>query len=217
MSKELEYSIRGKEILTLCKNDPKLEKVINLIGDITVTMKTDYYESLVKSIIGQQLSILAATTIWSRVKKISVDISPSNINRISDEKFREAGVSKQKISYIRDLNNKILNNELDLDSLAHLSDLEVINTLTKVKGIGKWTAEMFLIFSLGRENILSFGDAGIKRAIKWTYSQEADDLLNELYERWAPYNSIASLYMWELINSGLINRFKNLNDVIIFK
>ena len=216
------FELHSKELLTLQTNDPQLAKLIGLIGEISFDIRQDRFSALIGSIIGQQLSVKAASTISSRFfKLLNNEVNPSTIEKLSDDTMREAGLSKQKISYIRDLCAKVNTSEVDLLTIDNVSDEEVIELLTKVKGIGIWTAEMFLIFSLSRKNILSLGDVGLQRACKWLYNSSNDvdkkALLKEKGKSWTPFSSIASLYLWAAIDEGFVENFKTIDEAISSK
>jgi DNA-3-methyladenine glycosylase II len=135
--------------------------------------------------------------------------SPQKLISLEDEKLREIGVSYSKIGYLKNLSSAVLNNEICLDNLEGIENEEIVKNLTKVKGIGQWTAEMFLIFCLGRRDVFSLGDGGLQRSIKWLY--RLDEVpkrkqLMQISEKWKPYRTFASLYLWEVINKNLINR-----------
>ncbi len=200
------YTHSHPHVIYLSEVDPTLKKLIEKVEVIDIPLRKDYYNSIVRQIIGQQLSIKAAHTITNRVLQLWENFDPILLGQLDDEHLRNTGISRPKISYIRDLSNKHLSGEVDLKTIHLLEDEEVIERLTSVKGIGKWTAEMFLIFSLGRMNILSFGDVSIQNAIRWLYKIEKDQSLNlQLFlEKWSPYNTVASLYLWEAINLGLV-------------
>ncbi|MDK7419253.1 DNA-3-methyladenine glycosylase 2 family protein [Bacillus paranthracis] len=213
---KLHFTIDDERVKHLSEVDTTLSKLIKVVGTVEVPLKKDYYNSLVKQIIGQQLSLKAAHTIISRVEKIWGNFDPYLLNDIRDEEIRSAGVSTPKLKYIRNLTEKHLSNEIDFSSIHLLNDKEVIEILTSVKGIGNWTAEMFLIFSLGRLDVLSYGDISIKNAIKWLYQIEKEVPLNlDLnYEKWKPYNTIVSLYLWKAIDLGLVKKHPNELELI---
>lgn len=171
----LYFTLEGAELKHLSEADPKLHHLIKAIGPIKITLNKDYYRSLVKSIIGQQLSLKAAQTISTRVEKIWSNFDPETFDSMEDDLLRGCGISRLKIKYLRDLTQKYVSGEVDFTTLHLLQDDEVIKTLTNIKGIGKWTAEMFLIFSLGRLNILSYSDVSIRNGIKWLYGLSKED------------------------------------------
>ncbi|MFX3635689.1 MAG: DNA-3-methyladenine glycosylase [Candidatus Pristimantibacillus sp.] len=204
-----ELSSNEPRVRQLCLVDHQFAGLVDTIGQITVTIRGDAFHYLVKSLIGQQLSVKAADTICRRVEQSCGDFSPETMLSASEENLRSAGVSRPKINYIKNLAELVLRNELDFISIKDLDNEEVIAVLTEVKGIGRWTAEMFLIFFLGREDVLSLGDAGLRRAANWLYGAEGG--LGPAYleiqsPNWKPYRTIASLYLWEAINLGHVNR-----------
>ncbi|MEH7277148.1 DNA-3-methyladenine glycosylase family protein [Neobacillus vireti] len=219
MRNEINININSNEIKELSLKDPQLGKLITLIGNISIKIRQDRFASLISSIIGQQLSVKAARTIYTRFTVLMENkIHPDPISCIDDNTLRGIGISKQKIGYIRDLCEKVNNGAINLDSLKDLSDSEVKTTLIEIKGIGNWTAEMFLIFSLGRKNVLSLGDVGLQRACKWLYKADSKlygkDLLAEKGEVWKPICSYASLYLWNSIDNGYVDSFNNIDEIL---
>ena len=193
----------------LVKADPRLAFLIDNAGPYHLELRKDYYRSLVFSIIGQQLSSTVAKVIKTRLLSLCGEIQPTYLINCSDEALREVGISRPKIAYIKNLSLQIMDEQLDLESFDELPDSEVIAQLTKIKGIGSWTAEMFLIFSLGRLNVLSVKDVGLQRAMKWLYSLDKypDEATMKKYGAlWDPYCSVASLYLWEVVNQNLISQ-----------
>lgn len=179
----------------LISKDKTLGDFILNFPKIKRRKETDPFYSLVRSIIGQLISTKTQENIIKKFKKIT----PEYILSLSNEEMNSYGIPLKKISWIKELANKIINKELDLDSLKELSDEEVINELTKLNGIGVWTAEMFLIFNLNRLNVLSFGDLGVRRGIEKLYNIEKLDkkTFNYYKDLYSPYNTIAALYLWE--------------------
>ncbi|MBD0382095.1 DNA-3-methyladenine glycosylase family protein [Paenibacillus sedimenti] len=192
----------------LCQADEQLATLIGLVGDLSITPSSNPFESLAMSIISQQLSAKAAATIKSRVRLVLPSITPDSVLAADEEAIRQCGVSYPKIRYIRDLSSKVLASELSLDELHNLDDSVLIKQLTSVKGIGTWTAEMFLIFALGRPDVMSLGDAGLQRAAKWLHGLEDrpdGNYLGHVAPAWAPYRSFASLYLWRSIDLGFVD------------
>jgi DNA-3-methyladenine glycosylase II len=189
------------------KADPKLyeilEKVYAIHGDkIFILDKHDFlFDRLCESIISQQLSVRVADVIYERVLSLMPEkkLSPEEILKTKDEDLRKCGLSYGKIKYLKDLSEKVKSEELDLDNLENLPDEEVIKELTKVKGIGKWTAEMFLMFALGRPDIFSHGDLGLQNAIKKIYGFEEYkiEIVEEIIIKWSPYRTIAARILWK--------------------
>lgn len=187
------------------KTDPTLYEIALTVKLETLSKPSDYFIDLVDSIISQQLSGKAAATIFSRFKKLfpQEKITADKLLKIPDQKIREAGISFSKIRYIKGIAEKITNKELNLNKLEKLSDEEVIAELIKIKGIGIWTAEMFLIFTLLREDIFSAGDLGLQNAVKKLYKLEKDLSKNELLEissKWKPYRTLASRILWRSLD-----------------
>jgi len=198
---------KGDEILkALSEADERMAYLIELIGDYSLELEGDFFQSLVQSIVGQQLSTKAADSIWKKLKDFCGEVTPAKILGLEEDELRSVGLSKKKIEYIKDLAGKVESGALDLKKLDTMSDEDIIRTLLQVKGIGRWTAEMFLIFSLGRLDVFSVQDYGLQLSVKWLY--ELPDwpdksCLVELSQRWKPYRTVASLYLWEAKNRGL--------------
>jgi DNA-3-methyladenine glycosylase II len=208
MTASLHLTMQDESIRTLCQADPRMEMLIQLVGDVTIPLGTDPFHSLAMSIIGQQLSAKAANTIKGRVKLLAPEFTPVHVRAIDVELFRQAGVSYAKISYIHDLCDKIMAQDVRLDTLQELDQDDLIKHLTSIKGIGKWTAEMFLIFSLGKPDVLSLGDAGLQRAARWLHQldeRKDGNYLGQVARLWSPYRSYASLYLWESIDLGFVD------------
>ena len=191
-------------VLKHLKKDRKLAKVIDKIGKYNIPITKNPYESLVEAIITQQLSGKAADSISKKFRTIYGRFpKPADVLNTSDTKLRKAGLSYMKISYIKDLSGKIESKQLRLASMKDLSDEEVIAELTLVKGIGRWTAEMFLIFSLGRQDVLPVGDLGLKKGIQRLYSMEdlpEKEQMEKIAQKWRPYRSVATWYLWRSLN-----------------
>ncbi|WP_427180013.1 DNA-3-methyladenine glycosylase family protein [Paenibacillus sp. TC-CSREp1] len=208
-----EEVIRTDQVVinTFKDSDPALSKLIELIGNIELTLKSNYFESLVFSIVSQMLSAKVAETLKKRLLDlVSGDVTPDKLLSFEINELRKSGISPQKASYILGLSQKVSLGQLDLEKLKILSDEDAIKTLTSVKGIGRWTAEMFLIFSLGRKDVISLGDVGLQRSALWLYRQFNPEEMNNCLERhslsWIPYRSFASLYLWRAIDDGYVDR-----------
>ena len=179
--------------------DPVLNKLYKKHGPHEFEDRSHLlYEKLVENIIGQQLSGKAADTIFSRFLKLFDDKFPSfdQLLRMDVEKLRSAGMSYSKAAYIKNIAKAFKEGSIDIKKIIKMSDEEVLKELTKIKGVGKWTAEMILIFTLKREDVFSLGDAGLRRAIKNLYKIEKDADILKLVEKWKPFRSHASWYLW---------------------
>jgi DNA-3-methyladenine glycosylase II len=183
------------------KVDPILHSVIADIPPVTIPKRTDYFIVLCESIINQQLSEKAGDTIWNRFLSLfpNKKVTPEKVLALPDEKIRSVGTSWSKISYLKNLATHVRQKTLHLHTLQRMSNADVIEELTKVKGIGPWTAEMFLMFSLGREDVFSYGDLGLRNAIKRVYKFKRDPTrtqLEKIVNRWAPYRTWAARILW---------------------
>lgn len=157
-----------------------------------------YFEIVVQSIIGQQLSVKAAQTIESRVVALAGELTPQTLLSQSVESLREVGLSRSKAAYIQGVADAFEQGVIDPWVVEGLPESEVIAQLTALKGIGPWTAEMFLIFAMGREDIWSPGDLGLKKAVEAHFGEGVNT--TEIATRWAPYRSYAALYLWEFVD-----------------
>ena len=198
----------GFRFLREC-GDPIMAGLVNRIGPLDHASRRrgrpeDAYGSLVRTIVGQQLSTKAARTIYARLAALFGDRPPTPAELIAakEEALRGAGLSRQKISYLRDLAARVHAGELELEALPELSDAEVAERITAVKGLGRWSADMFSMFHLGRPDVLPVGDLGIRRAIERAYGLPGlpdEDALWTLAEPWRPQRTLACFYLWETL------------------
>lgn len=185
----------------LIQADPILAQVIRRVREPVWKLETDYFRSLVEAIISQQLSGKAADTIIGRFEKLfkKLPFTPKDILKLDKEQIRGVGISYGKVSYIQDVAEKALDQTLNFEKLLTLPDEDVIKHLIQVKGIGRWTAEMFLMFSLGREDVFSYGDQGIKNAMQKLYKLKKPPTpkqAEKISAKWKPYRSWACRYLW---------------------
>ena len=191
-----------KALKHLSTQDPIISTIIKKYPKCNLKPKRRYFISLVRAIIGQQLSVLAADAIWQKVySHYNKKLKPEDITGTSHETLRSLGLSNAKVKYVKDLSEKVLNKEVRLRGFDKMTDNEIIEELTKVKGIGVWTTHMFMMFNLGRLNVLATGDLGIKKAIMLNYNTETlptEKDVEEIAQRlnWQPYNTVACWYMW---------------------
>ena len=180
--------------------DPVMAQLVDTHGPCQIAeRKTTHYQTLATSIIGQQLSAKAAGTIKQRVLALAPNFTARSILSLSSESLRNTGLSSSKIRYIMALSQQTCDGRLDFDSLSQQTDEEVISTLTALPGIGRWTAEMFLIFSLKRPDVLALGDAGLQRAVRLLYGPTAE--LEKAGRKWRPHASTASWYLWRHLDT----------------
>ena len=186
----------------LARRDPVLRELMRRHGPcgLAGSQHTDPFQALVHAIISQQLSTKAASTIAARVDALLGGLpTPAHVDSVSDTQLRTAGLSGQKVRYLRDLSARMTDGSLPLDALDGMPDEEVIAALTEVKGIGRWTAEMFLMFRLHRPDVLPVGDLGIVKAVQRAYrlrTLPSPARLLRLGESWRPYRSVACWYLW---------------------
>jgi DNA-3-methyladenine glycosylase II len=208
--------VSAKERKALAACDETMAALIERVGKIDLEKRlerrgeerpADAYGALLRAIVGQQLSTKAARTIYLRVLDLfgGTTPSPEQLLEANEEDLRGAGLSGRKVEYLRDLASHVLDGELELESLDELSDERAIEEIVAVRGLGQWTAEMFLLFHLRRPDILSGGDLGIRKAIQIEYGLEempSPIEAERLGERWSPYRSLASLYLWESLHNA---------------
>jgi DNA-3-methyladenine glycosylase II len=204
-------TLSAKARAALAASDPTMAGLIDRVGKIDLATRLrrrseerppDAYGALLRAIVGQQLSTKAARTIYLRVIDIfgGTTPSPEQLLEASEADLRGAGLSGRKVEYVRDLASHVIGGELELDRLDELGDEDAIEEIVAVRGLGQWTAEMFLIFHLERPDVLSGGDLGIRKAVQIEYGLEempAPAQVLEIGERWRPHRSLASLYLWE--------------------
>lgn len=187
----------------LTKVDSKIGSVIRKVGAYSLKKNRGGFDRLVRIVIGQQLSMKAADTIYKRVCVLcdGRTISQDKMKRLADGKLREAGMSRAKLIAVRDLIEKIEGRQVDVDSLPRLSDKEIEIQLTQVKGMGVWTAQMYLMFVLNRPDVFPSNDLGIRTAMTRIYGTNGDHAdLERIADKWRPYRTVASWYLWQSLN-----------------
>jgi DNA-3-methyladenine glycosylase II len=195
----------------LMRADKVLRRVMEEQGPIHPEIdrrgsRTDAYEALARAIVGQQLSTKAAASIWAKLLDQfgGKTPTPEQILRKRRTTLRKAGLSNAKVEFLRDLAAHVKDGRLDLKRLAKLADEDIVAELIEVKGVGQWTAEMFLIFHLGRPDVVSVGDLGIRRAVQLAYGMEelpGPEELEKLAEEWRPHRTLACLYLWRSLDN----------------
>ncbi|HEY2391233.1 MAG TPA: DNA-3-methyladenine glycosylase [Candidatus Angelobacter sp.] len=194
-----------KAVDHLTKSDVILAAIIARVGPCKMTYREPSFEMLARAIVFQQLSTKAATTIYGRLEEAAGgSLTPEAIQNLSVGEMRRAGLSRQKLGYIRDLAEHALSGKVDFALLPGMSDEEVIEALTDIKGIGVWTAHMFLMFSLRRPNILPAGDLGVRMAIQKAYKKRkmpTPKQIEQIAKSWHPYCSYAAWYLWRSLEA----------------
>ena len=193
------------EMNHLRKKDKKLGVAIDRIGIIKREVNPDIFSALVESIVGQQISNKAAATVCRKLRELAgCCMEAVKLHALSVEEIQSCGMSMRKAGYIKGIADAVVSKTVDFDALKDNTDIEIINTLTALNGIGVWTVEMLLIFSLQRPNVVSYGDLAIRRGMMNLYGHK--ELSKEQFmryaKRYAPYGSVASLYLWELSHSN---------------
>ena len=196
-----DYWQAAKKHLVL--GDKLLGKIVSQYHGEILTSREDAFYTLARSIIGQQISVKAADAIWQRFETLTREVTPRKTLKLNDEDLRECGLSGQKVNYIRNLAEYFIENEVSIVNWDSLTDDELITELTSIKGIGRWTTEMFLIFNLARPDILPLADIGLQKAIFRLYNNGNKMTLAEIYElsqRWKPYRTVATWYLWRSLD-----------------
>jgi DNA-3-methyladenine glycosylase II len=193
-----------KAVNYLKKSDPVLAAIIERVGACRMEFAPPEFHSLAEAIVYQQLNGKAAATIFNRFAALAGEpLTPEGILNLTDAQLRAVGLSKQKSSYLKDMAGRAARGELDFTRLPEMNDDEVIKHLTQVKGVGVWTAHMFLMFSLKRPNVLPTGDYGIQMAIKKHYKKRKmpkPEMMAKIAKSWEPYRSVACWYLWRSLD-----------------
>ena len=200
------YYQYGKEEMEYLSNRcDKMESIIKQIGPIERETMPELFPSLVQKIVGQQISTAAQVTIFQRMIDYFGEISPEALSNATIEEIQSLGMSFRKADYIKSMAEKVFNKELILEELYGMTDEEVIEKLCTLKGIGPWTAEMILMFSMDRPDVFSYGDLAIHRGLRMIYNLEKIDKkqFEELRKRFSPYGSTASIYIWHVAGGGI--------------
>ncbi len=188
------------EIDHLKRKDKKLAAAIERIGTIECEIIPDLFTALINNIVGQQISSAASATVWGRMKERFGEITPERLDTATLEEIQQCGLSFRKAGYIKEASRAVAEGELELSTLWPLTDAEVIRQLSSLRGVGEWTAEMMLIFSMERPDVVSRGDLAIRRGMMALYDRKTLD--NESFRRYSrrysPFGSTASLYLWEI-------------------
>ena len=195
----------------LRSRDKRMAEVIDRIGHINRRVIPDLFAALVHSIVGQQISTKAHETIWQKIVAMLGEVTPEKIDALTDDELQSVGLSFRKVEYIKTIARQVLTCEFDIAALHDMTDGEVCQRLSQLKGIGVWSAEMLMLFSMQRPNILSFGDLAIVRGLRMIHHHRKIDrkLFEKYRRRYSPYCSVASLYIWA-VAGGAIPELKDL-------
>lgn len=202
----MEYFIYGeKEINHLKARDPVLCQAIERIGMIKREVHTELFAALVNSIVGQQISTKAQVTVWNRMKEGLLEVTPQKVGQCTKEELQSFGISFRKAEYIKTAAECVLNGSLDLQGLSEAEDEQVKQELTKLPGVGVWTAEMLMTFSMQRPDIVSYSDLAIQRGMRMLYHHRAitPKLFQKYARRYSPCGTVASLYLWAVAGGAI--------------
>ena len=197
---------KGK--IYLSNKDKVLKNIISLYYNEHLDINYNYYHSLINSIIGQQISVTAAKSIKNKFFNLHNNITPPNILNLDMRLIKKCGLSKQKIMYIKNISSFFLRNKKFIKNIKKYDELFIKEKLIEIKGVGNWTADMFLMFSFGSPNIFPDGDLGFLKAISKAYKKDLPinkNYLDKLKNKWSPYNSIATWYLWRSLDPIAIN------------
>lgn len=207
MTEIITLDINSPPIQYLCKKDKRLAKVISMVGPITYSPhEDDPYRFLIHEIIEQMLSVKAGQKIFSRLEELCAgNVNPDNISALTDEQIRSTGTSNAKVEYIRNLTNALESGTLSFDTLSVMSDKDVIREMTKIRGIGTWTAKMYLMFVLDRPDILPVEDGAFLQGYRWAYKTADCKPVSVIKKckKWKPYSSIAARFFYRALDMGL--------------
>lgn len=184
-------------------NDPVLREVIASYKGESLRSRGTAFETLLRSIVGQQISVKAAASVWTRVMTLIEKAEPETLLKFSSQDLRSCGLSERKVSYCQDLARHFVSGEVNSHRWPKMLDDEIIAELVKVRGIGRWTAEMFLIFHLLRPDVFPVDDLGLQKAIAKLYRKRypmSPRTLNTVAKKWAPYRSVATWYLWRSLD-----------------
>ena len=198
----------NKGINYLSNKDKVLKKLIKTYKNEHLNLNNNYFHSLVNSVIGQQISVSAAHSIKNKFFSIKKNITPLNVSKIKTNDLRKCGLSRQKILYIRNISKYFLENKSFIKNIEKYSEEEIFNSLIQIKGVGKWTIHMFLMFSYGSSNIFPTGDLGFLKAISKLYNIKlpiSESKLQSLNKIWSPYCSQATWYLWRSLDPIPVN------------
>jgi DNA-3-methyladenine glycosylase II len=180
----------------LLQKDIVFQQIIDLYGEPTISSRPQGFESLCKLIMEQQVSLASAKACYLKLESFLGNVNPQNILQASEDDLRSNSISKQKIVYLKELSKAILNKELLLETLAKKTENQIKKELTAIKGIGNWTAEVYMMFCLQKEDVFPIGDIALQNTLKELYPVSSKEEMIELSENWKPYSSLATYFFW---------------------
>ena len=199
------FAYGAEETDYLARKDKRLASVMERIGPIRREVRPDLFDALMHAIVGQQIATKAQQTVWGRLVQALGQVTPATVDGMDAEALQRLGLSFRKVGYMKGAARKALLGELDVEALRHMDDASVSAALCRLDGVGVWTAEMLMLFSLQRPDVLSFGDLAIHRGLRMVYRHKK--VSRERFEvyrrRFSPYCSVASLYLWAVAGGAL--------------
>lgn len=187
----------------LAKRDPVMQQLISQFYESTPRSQGNAFTTLARAIVGQQISVKAAASVWQRLEIAVSEITPQNLHRVDTDTLRACGLSARKISYLQDLSQRFINGEYNEIAWQEMNDETLIAHLIQIKGIGRWTAEMFLIFYMQRPDVLPLDDIGLQRAVSIHYNAKQPierSKIQLIAANWRPWRSVATWYLWRSLN-----------------
>lgn len=213
----IKYDINSDKVKYLMTTDECLNKLIKYVKNTELIIEPDGFSCLIKYVIGQQISDKARETIWNKFKNKFKFINANDILKTDNDEIKSVGLSERKVDSIKRIALEIVNDNLKFDKYIYYTNEQIIEELIKIKGVGRWTAEMYLIFSLGREDVLSKSDGTIKRTIKWMYNLPVlptNQHIKQIFDKWNGYETIVSTFLWKSIELNLIqNEFSKIMNI----
>lgn len=199
------FKYGNRETEWLKSRDKRLAEIIDKVGKVERKVIPDLFAALVHSIVGQQISIKAHETIWQRMLSAFGEITPAKILSLRDKELQSIGISYRKAEYIKRAAQKVADGEFDIQALYNMGDTEVAERLSELDGIGRWSAEMLMLFSMQRPDILSYDDLAIQRGLRMVYHHRkiSRELFEKYRRRYSPYGSVASLYLWAIAGGAI--------------
>lgn len=201
----INFQYTDEQLLALQEKDSELGKLITKIGRIERDLNPDLFSAVIIAILQQQISLKVAMSCWEHLNELLPEVTPATVYACTIMELKTIGITTRKAAYIHRLAQSIIEGDLNMETLRDMSNQQVIERLSELPGIGQWTAEMLLIFSLNRMNVLSFTDKGIQKGLRMLYHHRkiTPELFKKYEKRLDPYQSIASLYLWRLASGSV--------------
>ena len=199
------FAYGAEETDYLARKDKRLASVIERVGPIRREVRPDLFDALMHAIVGQQIATKAQQTVWGRLVQALGQVTPATVDAADADSLQRLGLSYRKVGYMKGAARRVLQGELDVEALRHMDDASVSAALCQLDGVGVWTAEMLMLFSLQRPDVLSFGDLAIIRGLRMIYRHKlvSRDRFEAYRRRFSPYGSVASLYLWAVAGGAL--------------